>query len=86
MQRPRESGAGDTWIVERAVVLQILRDDHAARWSRAELASEMPDFAPAVLATALERLEHTGVVRLDGSRVSASPAARRLDELELVAV
>ncbi len=86
MQRLRGSGARNTWLVERAVVLQILRDDHAARWSRAELASEIPDFAPAVFAAALERLECAGIVRLDGSRVSASEAARRLDELELVAV
>jgi Elongation factor SelB, winged helix len=86
MQRAREGGARDLWLVERAVVLQALRDDHAARWSRAELASQIPDFAPAVFAAALERLEHAGVVRLDGSRVSASAAARRLDELELIAV
>jgi hypothetical protein len=86
MQRPRESGARDTRPVERAVVLQILRDDHAARWSRAELAREMPDFAPAVLTAALERLEHAGVVRLHGPRLAASPAVRRLDELELIAV
>jgi hypothetical protein len=39
-------------MLERAIVLQILRDDHAAGWSEAELASEIDDAEPATIQTA----------------------------------
>jgi hypothetical protein len=81
----RESRAGDGARLERAIVLQLLRDDHGQTWSRAELASELAEEAPAIEA-ALTRLREDGVVRLDDDRISASPAARRLDDLELIGV
>jgi predicted ArsR family transcriptional regulator len=81
----REPRAGDSARVERAVVLQLLRDDHRQHWSRAELADELGAEAPAIEA-ALTRLHAEGVVRLDDDRISASPATRRLDGLELLAV
>lgn len=77
---------GDVWMVERAVVLQILRDDHEARWPRAELAAEVSDFEPAVLEEALVHLERDGVLRREGDSVWAARAARRLDELELIGI
>jgi DNA-binding HxlR family transcriptional regulator len=70
--------------IERAIVLQVLRDDHDARWLRVELEREIGDFEPAVLRRALERLERAGVLHRDGSCVRASHAVRRLDELDLV--
>jgi DNA-binding HxlR family transcriptional regulator len=73
-------------MVERAIVLQVLRDDHEERWTRAELAREIPDFEPAVLDEALVRLEHDGVLHRAGTSMSAAPAARRLDELELISI
>lgn len=76
----------DLWMVERAIVLQVLRDDHEERWTRAELAHEIPDFEPAVLDEALARLEHHGVLHRVGASLSAAPAARRLDELELISI
>ncbi len=74
------------WVVERAVVLQILRDDHEERWPRAELAEEISDFDPAVLDEALERLERDGVLHRQGDIVWAARAAQRLDELELISI
>jgi DNA-binding HxlR family transcriptional regulator len=74
------------WIAERAVVLQILRDDHEERWPRAELVEEISDFEPAVLEEALERLERDGVLHRQGDTVWAARAAQRLDELELISV
>jgi DNA-binding HxlR family transcriptional regulator len=82
-ERARERAAR---TVERAVVLQVLRDDHQEHWSRPELAEELSGFEPAMLERALARLERDGLVRLDGAHVSASRAVRRLDELELVSV
>jgi DNA-binding HxlR family transcriptional regulator len=74
------------WVLERAVVLQILRDDHEERWSHAELAREISDFEPAVLEEALGRLERDGVLHRQGDTTWAARAARRLDELELISV
>ncbi len=88
MQGPAEERqrSRDLWMVERAVVLQILRDDHEERWARSELAQEIPDFEPAILDEALARLEREGVLHRDESSAWASRAARRLDELELISI
>jgi DNA-binding HxlR family transcriptional regulator len=72
--------------VERAIVLQILRDDHDERWSRAELADEISDFEPAMLDRALASLERDGVLHREATSVWAARAARRLDELELISI
>jgi hypothetical protein len=85
-QRPGRVGDRDVWMVERAVVLQTLRDDREERWSRAALAREIADRESALLDEALVRLERDGVLRRAGDRVWASRAARRLDELELIGV
>jgi DNA-binding HxlR family transcriptional regulator len=85
-QADEQQRSGDLWMVERAIVLQILRDDHEERWARAELAQEIPDFEPAVLDEALAELEQDGVLRREERAVCASRAARRLDELELISI
>jgi DNA-binding HxlR family transcriptional regulator len=84
--QPERKRSRDTRMVERAIVLQVLRDDHGERWSRGELAGEISDFQPAVLAEALARLEREGVVHREGEQVWASRASRRLDELELISI
>ncbi len=72
--------------VERAVVLQLLRDDHNERWSRAELEAEVNDVEPSVLSSAIADLECQGVVVAQGEHFLASRCARHLDELGLVGV
>lgn len=76
----------DLWMVERAIVLQILRDDHEERWAPVELAGVITDFEPAALDEALVRLEREGVLHREGGSVWAARAARRLDELELISI
>lgn len=76
----------DVWMVERAIVLQILRDDHEERWSREELASAIPDFEPTVLDRALARLHREGILQLAEGCAFATRAPRRLDELELISI
>ncbi len=71
---------------ERAVVLQVLRGDHHERWSRAELEQAVSGVEPAAVSDALTRLAANGVVVLDGDRVLASPCARCLDALGLIAI
>ena len=74
------------FMAGRALVLQVLRDDHPEWWTRAELLARVPDIPSAIIATALERLTESGVVAVDGERVQASPCARHLDTLDLIGV
>jgi hypothetical protein len=71
--------------LQRAIVLQLLCDDHPAGWSLQELAAELV-VDEQVLQDAVARLHADGVVCASAAEVQASRAARRLDELELVAI
>jgi hypothetical protein len=68
--------------VERAIVLQVLAQPR----SRAALEAQLRDIPPQDIDDALERLQAAGVVTVDGEQVSASPCARHLDALDLIAV
>jgi hypothetical protein len=72
--------------IERAIILQFLRDDHGDRWSRAELEVEISTVEPLDISDALARLDQDGIVQISGESVSASRAVRRLDELGLIAI
>jgi hypothetical protein len=80
--------------LERAIVLQLLRDDHELMWSRAQLAVELSSELDAdrsqggrqAIDDALGRLERDGVIGISEQQAWASGAARRLDELGLIAV
>jgi hypothetical protein len=71
---------------ERAVVLQVLRDDHEERWSRVELDGELAYFEGEVVDGAVADLHGEGLVHLENGVVWASAAARRLDDLDLIGV
>jgi DNA-binding HxlR family transcriptional regulator len=83
-EHPRQLLSPET--AERAVVLQLLRDDHDERWSYAELQAAVSDLEPSALTSALERLEQHGVVARRDEYVLASRCSRRLDDLSLVGV
>jgi hypothetical protein len=72
--------------VERAIVLHTLREDHDERWSRAELEAELDHVDSIAIGDALIRLEGEGVIELADETIRASGAARRLDELGMIAV
>jgi hypothetical protein len=72
--------------IERAIILQFLRDDHGERWSRAELEVEISNVEPLDISDALARLDQDGIAQISGDSVSASRAVRRLDELGLIAI
>jgi hypothetical protein len=76
----------DDEIAERAIVLQVLRDDHDGRWTRAELEREIYDIEPAAIREALERLCGEGVVYISGQLVWASRCALHLDQLGMVSI
>jgi hypothetical protein len=73
----------DDPIVERALVLQMLRDDHPECWTLVELVRSIES---ADVRAALVRLEAEGVVVVDGEMVTASRCARHLDALGLIGV
>ena len=82
----RMSRAQKLWIAERAVVLQVLRDDHAELWTLEELEQEISDLPAEILRQAIRRLGGVGVVVLGEGECKASRAARRIDALGLIAI
>ncbi len=80
------SWARDPAIVERSIVLELLRDDHEEWWTLAELGREIYDIAGPAIAEAALRLRDSGVAELDGERVRASPCLRYLDGLGMVCI
>jgi hypothetical protein len=73
-------------LAKRAIVLQMLRDDHPNRWSRAELKSQLSDFRPGEVEAAIKELAAKGVVSCEGDQVWASECARTLDALMLISI
>jgi hypothetical protein len=71
---------------ERFVVLQLLRDDHPERWSRAELERELQGVVSDALGRALASLAGEGVVVLDGEVVRASRCVRRVHALGVICI
>jgi hypothetical protein len=89
MPDERSSNSPQQWgpeVAERAVILQVLRDDHDPRWSRAALEREIYDIQPIEIADALGRLQQEGVVHLSGEQVWASRCALHLDALGMVSI
>jgi DNA-binding GntR family transcriptional regulator len=76
----------DLALGQRAIVLQVLREDHPERWSRSELEQAILEVGPSVVGEALTRLAAEGVVVLDDDGVQASECAKRLDALGLLAI
>jgi hypothetical protein len=74
------------WMAERAIVLQVLRDDHDERWTRAELEEQVSDLAPQAICDGLARLESESVIVTEGRHVLASRCVRHIDRLELVSI
>ena len=71
---------------ERAIVLQLLRDDHDEWWTRGQLRAELEMSEDALDQSLRELEQHSVVVMGDTDRVVASPCARHLDALELIGV
>jgi hypothetical protein len=81
----REPRAGGGPRLERAIVLQLLRDDHEESWGREELLAELGG-EPAALEEALGRLQGRGVITLSTGQVAASDAVRALNDLDLIGI
>jgi len=84
------SRASDGPGLERAIVLQLLRDDREHMWSRTELERELEagraEVGQEAVAQALRRLAGKGVLGMSEEAAWASNAVRALDELGLISV
>jgi hypothetical protein len=74
------------WKAQRAIIMQLLRDDHAETWTPPELGVEASDLDPASVRDGLAMLQVEGVVVAEGGTVCASRCARHLDSLGLLAI
>jgi hypothetical protein len=77
----------DTYLEQRAIVHQLLRDDdHTERWTPKQLQRVFSDIEPEVINEAVAELEAAGVAwRLD-DYVGASRCARHLFSLDLIGI
>lgn len=73
-------------LIERAIVLQLLRDDHRERWSDKQIERAIPDFKPEAIRKAIVRLEAGGVICCLDEFIGASRCAQYLDSLELISI
>ena len=85
-QQGKQFRSGDAQRAQRAVVLQVLRDDHAERWTRAELERELDDIPLLEIDRAVVSLAESEVVQVCGNALSASRCCRHLDALGLLSV
>jgi hypothetical protein len=76
----------DMWGVERLVMLQLLDHDEGDPLSRQQLYDELYDISPGELDAAVDGLEGVGLLRTSANAIWASPATRRMDELDLIAI
>ena len=71
--------------LERAIILQLLSEQGAERSSREQIEAALGREAD-TLERVLERLVQVGLVCREGADIWASTAARRTDELGLIAI
>lgn len=75
-----------TRLEQRAIIHQLLRDEHTERWTPKQLQRALSDIPPEVIIEALAELEEAGVAwRLD-NYVGASRCARYLFSLDLICI
>ncbi|HEV3323787.1 MAG TPA: hypothetical protein VG147_16545 [Solirubrobacteraceae bacterium] len=72
--------------LDRAIILQLLRDDHRERWSDKQIERALPDFKPEAIHKAIVRLEAGGVICCLDEFIGASRCAQYLDSLELISI
>lgn len=73
-------------MAQRAIILQVLRDDRDPRWTWVELRHEADDIPRWAMREAFARLEAEGVIVTKSKHVLASRCAWHLDVLGLVSI
>jgi hypothetical protein len=76
----------DDRLLDRAILSELLSNDHDPLWFRAELEREIPHVPPHDLGGALDRLKEADVVCVSGELVCASRCVLHLQALEMLAI
>jgi hypothetical protein len=79
----------DLDIIQRSIVLELLRDDQDPRWTFDQLCTEIYDVPPAAMRQAIKKLEAGQVIHTteDPQLLAwASEGTRHLDSLGMVCI
>lgn len=76
----------DTKIAQRAIIHQLIRDDHRERWSLKQLSQALFDVTPETINDAITRLEANGAIYCLDEFVGAARCTRYLNLLELISI
>jgi hypothetical protein len=71
---------------QRAILLQLLREDHDPAWSVADLKEAVAEHKRVRVKDALTELAKRDAVQIQGDRVRATACSRHIDELGLIGV
>ncbi len=79
----------DVDIVQRSIVLELLRNDHDSIWTFGELCEQVYDVPQGIMRQAIAKLAAADVVETSGSKHAtawATAAPRYLDALGMVCI
>jgi hypothetical protein len=80
----QDRGAGSP-LVEKLIVLSVLRDDHPDSWAIDELHADI-GYGREDITEAVDSLKAVGVVVLAGEKVRPSQATGRIDALDMICI
>jgi hypothetical protein len=76
----------DQGIIQRGILLELLRSDHPGRWKRTELRGRLYDATRSAFEKALTILEAEDLIALTETKVWATGSVRHVDELGMISV
>lgn len=76
----------DQGVIQRSVLLELLRSDHSRRWKRTELRGRLYDATRSAFEKALTILEAEDLITLTETKVWAASSVRHVDELGMIGV
>jgi hypothetical protein len=76
----------DQGIIQRGILLELLRSDHSGRWKRVELRGRLYDATRPAFEQALTILEAEDLITLTEKEIWASCCVRHVDELGMIGV
>jgi hypothetical protein len=81
-----EERTKDQGIIQRGILMELLRSDHSGRWKRVELRGRLYDATRSAFEQALTILEAEDLIVLTEKEVWATVSIRYADALGLVSV
>jgi hypothetical protein len=76
----------DTRIAQRAIIHQVIRDDHRERWSPKQIEQALSDVTPETINDAIIRLEANGAIYCLDEYIGAARCTRYLYLLDLIGI